>query len=179
MSEKAIIKRYQETADIEILGQLYKTYSKLVFGVCMKFLKHPEDAEDATMEIFESCIRSLKRTNPAHFKSWLFIVSKNHCLQIIKKRVLKAKDSENILKELIDFSESDTLIEERLLLIDECLKDLDDNQRIALVLHYHKRLSYKEIGQKMQWDENLTRSYIQNGKRNLRLMIQKKLKYVR
>ncbi len=70
-------------------GLLFERYTHLVFGVCMKYLKNTYDAEDAVMGIFEKLMTDLKNHEVRDFKNWLYRVSKNHCLMILRKSKIK------------------------------------------------------------------------------------------
>ena len=84
-SDLELIERYKKTHNNEILGVLYERYMHLVYGTCLKYLKDQEAAKDAVMNIFEELMTKLRTHQVDHFRSWLFVVSKNHCLMQLRK----------------------------------------------------------------------------------------------
>ena len=164
MTDQELLHKYYDSGDMEALGKLYKRHAHLVFGLCMKYLKNETLSEDATMEIFELLIKYLKKNIPEHFKSWLYIVSKNHCLKILKKEAKRNTESENLMENFVDFEQNETLIDEQLNKLDDHMKKLPDKQQKALKLFYYRKLTYKEISDHMDCSLTQTKSNIQNGK---------------
>ena len=85
ITDLELIQEYRTGGNKDALALLFERYTELIFGVCMKYLKEPSSSEDATMEIFELLMEKLKSHDVKHFKSWLYVLTKNHCLQIIRK----------------------------------------------------------------------------------------------
>jgi RNA polymerase sigma factor (sigma-70 family) len=177
-----LIAIYRDSGNMEIMGELYRRYSHLVLGTCFKYLKNKENACDATMQIFEKLISDLKNTQVTYFKSWLYMVSKNHCLMQIRKETSVQKHLETIREntpekfveiwdELHLNHESDD--EKRLVAITEALNQLNQEQRTCVELTYFENKSYKEIADITGMDTNKVKSHIQNGKRNLKLLLEK------
>ena len=61
-------------------GRLYSRYLPLVYGVCLKYLRNPDDAGDAVMDIFEELTVKVGRYEVERFRPWLYTLAKNHCL---------------------------------------------------------------------------------------------------
>jgi RNA polymerase sigma-70 factor (ECF subfamily) len=78
--DEDLIARYKQSEDTVYIGELYKKYTHVVLGVCMKYLRDREEAKDAVMQIFEKLISDLKKHEVANFRGWLHMVAKNHCL---------------------------------------------------------------------------------------------------
>lgn len=186
-SDPELISKYREKRDPEILGALYKRYMYLVYGVCMKYLKNREDSQDAVMQIFEVLVHEIPRFEIRNFKSWLYGVSRNHCLMQLRKSV-KEKDRHLEISTGI-FMESTTVthpieeevnedLEERL---KACMEQLKEEQRRCVELFYYGQQCYKEIASEMNIGEQKVKSFIQNGKRNLKICLEAKalLKNVR
>ena len=80
-----LVQLYRESGDAQHLGTLFKRYSTLILGVCMKYLKNHAESEDAVMEIFEKLHLDLKRVDIDYFRGWLYTVARNHCLMKLRK----------------------------------------------------------------------------------------------
>src|SRR5688572_15955898 len=63
---------------------LLQRYTLLLLGVCMKYLKDEEEAKDAVQQIFLKVITELPKYMVDYFKSWLYMVARNHCLMKIR-----------------------------------------------------------------------------------------------
>jgi len=153
---------------------LYERYIGLCYGVCLKYLKDVPSAEDASMEIFLALPHKIKGTEINQFKAWFYRVIKNHCLMELRK-----KNPVNYQKELpiieCDTEEAeDSLTKEQLLNgMETCMLDLKLEQRICIEQFYIKEKSYQEIVEETGYELKKVKSYIQNGKRNLRLCLEK------
>ena len=180
LSDAELVTLYREKPDLEILGDLYKRYMYLVYGLCMKYLKNREDSQDAVMQIFEVIMHDIPRFEIRNFKSWLYGVSRNFCLMRLRKEQTDRKRQDNISQEI--FMEStmnlhpiDELNNEDLqALLQTCLEQLKQEQRQCVELFYYKQRCYKEIADELEFDENKVKSCIQNGKRNLKICIESK-----
>ncbi len=157
------------------LAALYKPMMPLVYGSCLKYLRNEADAEDAVMDIFEKIAVKLRKTKIDHFKSWLFIVTKNHCFE--KLRQQKNRDPKDLDAAVMysgqvfhpdsieDREEKDRLR--------KCLEQLDHVQHACVDLFYFKKMSYQEIADQLSLQYNQVRSRIQNGRRNLKLCMER------
>src|SRR5688572_5973784 len=105
LSDLELVEQYKESGDLALVGTLYNRYMTLVYGVCLKYLKDREESRDAVMQIFEKLIVSLKQHDITHFKSWLYVTSRNHCLMALKAR--KGKNFQEISG---DFMENEVLL---------------------------------------------------------------------
>ena len=175
-SDHELLQQFMQTANQEILGQLYSRYIPLVYGLCLKYLQQAEDAEDAVMSIYEELSRKIQNYTVENFKTWLYSVAKNHCLQILRKeksRVFEEIDIQNMdsgeFEHLIDV-EDDKEKEEAL---NYCLTTLTEEQRQCIVHFFFNDSSYADIVEKTGYALNKVKSYIQNGKRNLKMCILK------
>jgi RNA polymerase sigma factor (sigma-70 family) len=182
LSDEELLLRFQSTYSMEIIGELYRRYSHLVLGVCLKYLKNQEDARDATMYIFEKLIRDLKTNKVENFKSWLYTVSKNHCLMEIRKEAATQrhleKIEENPDEKFVEIWDELHLInvdqEKRLTALNYALTQLNHEQRTCVQLVYLENKSYKETAEITGMDVVNVKSHIQNGKRNLRILLEKR-----
>ena len=180
ISDQQLLENYYSRHDNEALGILLQRYTLLLLGVCMKYLKNEEEARDAVQQIFLKTITELKKYKVDYFKSWIYMVAKNHCLMKLRDGYGKigVELTERYMEageELIDnssFREQDLTYD----LMTEALHELHPEQQQCVTLFYLEKKSYQEISQQTGFTMMQVKSYIQNGKRNLRLLIEKKLK---
>ncbi|HED37776.1 MAG TPA: sigma-70 family RNA polymerase sigma factor [Ignavibacteria bacterium] len=169
-----LLAHYSNFKDQEYLAELYNRYSHLVLLVCVKYLKDMEAAKDAVMDIYENLVKSISKNKIENFKNWIYSVTKNHCLMIKRKNSSKIEET-NISN--INFMEYDTFLHQEddneftAELIREKIKILKKNQRECIERFYFNKQSYKEIAEIISETENSVKSYLQNGKRNLRRLM--------
>ena len=179
LTDQQLLENFYAGHDSEWLGALLPRYTLLLFGVCMKYLKNEEEAKDCVQQIFLKVITELKKYRVDYFKSWLYMVAKNHCLMRIREKhgkiPLELTDRHMSASEeppdINRFWRNDRIIE----LMSEALDELSAEQRQCVNLFYLQKNSYQEISEKTGFTMMQVKSYIQNGKRNLRILIEKKL----
>ena len=176
-SDTELVLAYRQSGDLKVLGELYQRYMELVYGVCLKYLKDPELAQDAVMQIFEELVSKLKKHEVENFRGWLHQVSKNFCLmQLRTPKNLKTV----ALPPLLMQNEEDVHLngvmekEENFQKLEECIASLPDEQRTMIKLFYLDGKCYNEIVEITNLEWNHVRSSIQNGRRNLKLCMEKK-----
>lgn len=174
--DAALIARYKISGDLESLGQLYNKYMHLVFGVCLNYLKDEEQSKDAVMQIFEELVVKLKIHEVQNFKSWLHVLSRNYCLMAIRKNskhtTVSMEDAFVENTEFVHLDLEDTK-EEKLTVMERCMEKLPEEQRISVQLFYLEEKCYKEVADLTGYEMLKVKSYIQNGKRNLKICIEK------
>jgi RNA polymerase sigma factor (sigma-70 family) len=175
-TDEELISLYKETDDLEIVGILYDRYTALTFGVCLKYLKDREESRDAVMQIFEKLIISLKSHEINVFKGWLYVTARNHCLMQLRAR--KGKNFEELSPFLMETSgnghhEQGVEIEGDLSRLEKCMDALANEQQQCVRLFYLQQKCYREITESTGYDLNRVKSYIQNGKRNLKICMER------
>ncbi len=171
-----LIAQYKRTGDLEVLGLLYNRYMHLVFGVCLNYFKEEEPSKDAVMQIFEELVIKLRVHEVQNFKSWLHVLTRNHCLMAMRK---SAKNSTVPIDD--SFVENNNFVhldiddakESRLVVMEKCMETLPEEQRLSVDLFYLQEKCYKEVAELTGYDMLKVKSYIQNGKRNLKNCIEK------
>lgn len=181
LTDSQLIDAYVSEGNTDYFGLLFERYTHLVFGVCMKYLKNPHDAEDAVMGIFEKLMTDLKKNEVRDFKNWLYRVTKNHCLMILRKQKVISRAEDEITQEkqqeFMEFLFGDHLITEegdidgKLISLRDSMNSLREEQRKCIELMYLEKKSYNEIAQMTGYSLKNVKSYIQNGKRNLKNML--------
>lgn len=176
-SDNDLINVFLEKDDNNIVGILYERYGHLVLGLCIKYLKNKDEAQDAVIQIFTSLMKDLKKHKIEFFKSWLYVYSKNFCLMELRKRQSMLK-KELELKEnvhlIMDFSNPEHLNEKekQIVIMEKALEQLNIEQKKCIDLFYLKNKSYIEIVDITGYTANEVKSHIQNGKRNLKLKME-------
>lgn len=177
-----LIACYRQTNDNTCVGILFQRYTHLIFGTCMKYLKNEEEAQDASMQIFEKLLTDLKKHEIQQFKGWLHMVCKNYCLMQLRSDATKLKHDKEMHKDLAGFMESgyelhlirENQQEVQLTFMEECMKGLNEEQRLCIELFFLQEKSYQEVTELTSFSMNNVKSYIQNGKRNLKNCIESK-----
>ncbi|RYF87817.1 MAG: sigma-70 family RNA polymerase sigma factor [Chitinophagaceae bacterium] len=110
----------------------------LLLGVCMKYLKNEEDAKDAVQQVFLKVINDLPKYKVEYFKSWLYMVAKNHCL-------MKLRDGGNHTAEI-----NDQLM---------ATADDADGRHLAIEKDIHlsqMEVAMEQLNPSMSWNSNST-----------------------
>jgi RNA polymerase sigma-70 factor (ECF subfamily) len=173
LSDEELIECFNEQSKSNVMQVLYERYAHLVIGLCMKYLKNEMDAEDLTSSIFERLPSKIHRSEIRFFKSWLYQVSKNECLMVIRKKKIYHSEFNDASTDLSEHEETNhEELEQTLHLLTNALDDLKKDQRICITLFYLEEKSYHAISQQLSMDIKKVKSHIQNGKRNLKLKME-------
>lgn len=176
-SDNDLINTFLEKDDNNIVGVLYERYGHLVLGLCIKYLKNKDEAQDAVIQIFTGLLKDLKKHKIEFFKSWLYVYSKNFCLMELRKRQsmlkkeLELKDNVHLI---MDYSNPEHLNEKekQITIMEQALELLNSEQKKCIDLFYLKNKSYVEIVDITGYTANEVKSHIQNGKRNLKIKME-------
>lgn len=174
--DAVLIAQYKHTGSLEVLGVLYNRYMHLVYGVCLNYFKEEEASKDAVMQIFEELILKLKIHEVQNFKSWLHVLTRNHCLMAIRKNAKHDTISiEDAFVENTEFVHLDIedAKEKQLTVMEKCMDTLSEEQKVSVDLFYLQEKCYKEVAEITGYEILKVKSYIQNGKRNLKICIEK------
>ena len=171
-TDAELVALYKTSSDSALVGQLYERYLDLVYGVCLKYLKNPEDAQDSVINIYEELVGKLQKHEVENFKAWLYTLAKNHCLMRLRSE--KKRKVVNMDIELVQSAENVHLNgeldkEENFLKLDYCMGQLQEDQKTVIELFYLKGKCYNEITSVTGMEWNKVRSLIQNGRRNLKI----------
>jgi RNA polymerase sigma factor (sigma-70 family) len=176
LTDAELVAVYKESGDLQSLAQLYQRYMDLVYGVCLKYFKNSEKAKDAVMQIFEELIAKLKKHEVENFKSWLYQVAKNHCLMQLRtpKNLKTIELPASLMQNEEDVHLNGVLEkEENFQKLEYCLTTLSEEQRKAVQLFYIEGKCYNEIVELMGQEWKQVRSFIQNGRRNLKICMER------
>ncbi|OOQ59092.1 RNA polymerase sigma factor [Mucilaginibacter pedocola] len=176
-ADEELVSSYRLNADIGVLGKLYERHMPLVYGLCLKYLKDEEPARDAVMAIFEELVVKLKQHEVKQFRSWLYVLARNHCLMQLradKKLPTIGIDDFMEFTPVLHPDENEGDKEEALQALARCMDKLTAPQKQSVNLFYIEEKCYKEIAEQTGYTLNEVKSYIQNGKRNLKLCLEKR-----
>lgn len=179
ISDNELLQNFYADNNNRWLGLLLQRYTMLLLGVCMKYLKNEEEAKDAVQQVFLKVIAELHKYKVDYFKSWLYMVARNHCLMQLRDKTGRlTKEINESLQIADDAVETGVYIEQDKLLtqIDESLKELEPGQKTCVTLFYLEKKSYGDITIITGFSLMQVKSFIQNGKRNLKILVEKKMK---
>ncbi len=174
-SDHELVAAYKQTQDLNVVGELFQRYMELIYGVCLKYLKQPENAQDSTLAIFEELSSKLLKHEVDNFKPWLYTLTKNHCLMR-----LRSEKKQTVVKFDVELVQSEETVhlngvlekEENFRQMEYCLGQLIREQRQIIELFYLQGKCYNEISEITGMEWNKVRSYIQNGRRNLKICME-------
>ncbi len=181
ISDNQLVSLYKEQLDKEIVGELFKRYTRFVFLVSLKYLKNEDETKDALMQIFEKLFDDLLNHKIENFKSWLYMVTRNHCLMILRKKQSDLKKNQEFKKDTENFMENDYNLhlkeneakELKANTVQNAVNQLNKEQKECIALFYFEEKSYADIARLTGYTEKKVKSYIQNGKRNLKNILSK------
>jgi RNA polymerase sigma factor (sigma-70 family) len=180
IEDKQLLDKFYSDGNNQWLGILLQRYTMLLLGVCMKYLKNEEEARDCVQQIFLKAITELQKYKVDYFKSWLYMIAKNHCLMKIRDKHgrIPVELTDKIIHEEDTFETKQEHVDKdnTLQLIEEGLQELNEEHKLCLTLFYLQKKSYHEIAASTGYNLLQVKSYIQNGKRNLKLIVEKKLR---
>jgi RNA polymerase sigma-70 factor (ECF subfamily) len=180
ISDSEILERFYYSSDNEWLGILLQRYTLLLFGVCMKYLKDEEEAKDAVQQIFLKALGELQKYKVEYFKSWLYMVARNYCLMKLREKNKQPLEiNERLLATPAPEEENKNSYLEKDLTISmmtEALAELTEEQQQCIRQFYLEKKSYQQITEITGYNLLQVKSYIQNGKRNLKIILQKRMR---
>lgn len=180
LSDDDLLHRVRRESNGRALNQLLQRHLESVMGLCLYYLGHAEDAEDATMEILAKATQSIRDGKEIRsFKDWLFIIGRNHCFQRLKQRerfhtLFSLVEDTKTADIFMQLPAEDALYTEQYQKMDNLLRSvaaLKAPQRDCITAFFLQEKSYKEIAEERQEPLDRVRSYIQNGRRNLRVRL--------
>jgi RNA polymerase sigma factor (sigma-70 family) len=174
--DEHLLTSYRKSGDLAVLGRLYEKYMPMVYGVCLKYLENGEVAKDAVMGIFEELINKAKQHDIKQFRSWLYVLSRNYCLmQLRQGKKIETVNLDDFMEFTPVLHPDDNNKEEAMTALERCMDKLSPAQKQSINLFYLNEKCYKEIVEATGFSLNEVKSYIQNGKRNLKICLEKNL----
>lgn len=173
--DQELVALYKASGKSEHVGDLYQRYMELIYGVCLRYLKNPENAQDSVIAIFEELLVKLRKHEVDNFRAWLYTLAKNHCLMRLrseKKGKVVQIDTDLMQSEENVHLNGELDREENFRKLEYCLEQLQNEQKNVIELFYLQGKCYNEISGITGLEWNKVRSYIQNGRRNLKICME-------
>ena len=175
LTDQEILRHFYADRNNEWLGPLLERYTLLLYGVSMKYLKNSEEARDAVQQIFLKVITELHKYEVSYFSSWLYMIAKNHCLMLIRDQ-RRSIPVDQVMEPTVLREDPDPMKDENMLRnLEDALQHLNQEQRNCIRMFYLQKKSYQMIAAETGYSLLQVKSYIQNGKRNLRLLLEREL----
>ncbi len=177
LSDEELVHRYSTRREPAAMNQLFERYGHLVYGVALGLLKNAEGAKDAMQQVFIQTLDDLVRFQVKHFKSWIYRVTRNHCLMQLRRgthlkgTVLLDEASDDWDVEVEDGVHPKEAEEARYQQLEAALEDLNTEQRTCIDLFYLQRLTYSEVAERTGYTIPAVKSHLQNGRRNLKMKL--------
>ncbi|MCC6251083.1 MAG: sigma-70 family RNA polymerase sigma factor [Bacteroidia bacterium] len=179
LSDLELFQLYKISKDPVTIGLLYKRYLSMSLAIATKYLLDENRAKDAVMSVFEQLLNNAEGYQISNFKSWLYSVIKNYCFMELRKeknRIMVSIDEKNTTK----FMENNNLVHQsnehyqelQYQGLEQAIELLNDEQRKCIELFYLQQKCYADIAELTGYSLNNVKSYIQNGKRNLKNKLQ-------
>lgn len=180
LTDQELISRYRNTGDSAFVGELFERYAVQIYGICRKYFKEEEECRDASMEVFEYLLKELLKYEVRTFKSWLARATSNFCLMRIRKRRTQENREEEFKKSeaaLVESGPEPHLHNEaeekelELQRLESAIQELKDEQKTCVELFFLQGKSYDEVSALTGFTYKQVKSFIQNGKRNLKVRL--------
>jgi RNA polymerase sigma-70 factor (ECF subfamily) len=174
ITDAELLQEFYNDHDNKWLGILLPRYTLLLLGVCMKYLKNEEEARDCVQQIFLKVINELHKYKVDYFKSWIYMIAKNHCLMKLRDQKNKIVELKQEVTETVNFETDKISMAERDVLLQKmeaAINKLNPDQQQCVKLFYLEKRSYSEVAEITGFTSLQVKSYLQNGKRNLKLLM--------
>lgn len=178
LTDQELLQRFKADNNSDWIGVLFDRYALLLLGMCMKYLKNEEDARDAVQQIFLKMLSDINKHEIQYFRAWIYQVTKNYCLMQLRQKHMKYKEeiSDKHMSDLVAEEEDKRVYQEKDILLEnmeQAMNLLSPEQKVCVQLFYLQKKSYQEIADQTGYSLLQVKSYIQNGKRNLKLLLEK------
>lgn len=167
-----LLLKYRTTKNLNDLAELYRPYRQRVFRMCMHYLKHAQDSEDAVVDIFIELRDKLLKYDIENFNAWLYTLTRNHCLKKLRSKGREILMDEFFSKDLVESEWEEDHIDRWLERLPDAIESLDEKQRWCIILFYLHGKSYKEIEMERDYTPMEVKSAIQNGKIKLKKILE-------
>lgn len=177
LDDDLLLNRFRKTADANLLAELFDRYIEMIYAVCIRYLEDRELSKDAVMEIFHQLSDKLARHEVGNFRSWLYTVAKNHCLMQLRSAARYKKvniDDSHVQFESDMHPSSENEKEMQFTRLSDCFDQLNAEQKQVIDLFYLQEKCYNDIVVISGFEWNKVRSLVQNGRRNLKICMDKK-----
>ena len=184
--DELLVKKAQK-GDMEAFEALVLKYEKIVFNISVRMLSDQDDALDASQDVFLKVYKSIKGfKSEAKFSTWIYRVTSNVCLDIIRRRKDRASVS---LDAKIEFDDGEASIDpisdtpcvekeiersELKRLVSEAVNELPENHRTMIILRDFQDMSYQDIAYVLDCPEGTIKSRISRARKVLKDLLARK-----
>lgn len=176
-TDEELLAHFRESGDSAYFEQLYERYIPMIYGLCLKYLQNADKSQDAVMDIYENLATKIGGYEITIFKNWLYSVVKNHCFHILRQSRREIPlDFDSTLMEsdtILTLLDEERTNDDKETALNKCIEQLPDPQRISVYKFFFEDKSYADIVDETGYHLKSVKSYIQNGKRNLKICIEK------
>ena len=143
--DKDLVSRYL-AGNMVAFDELMTRHQRAVYRLCFRFVKTREDAMDLTQEVFIKAFENLSAfRGDARFKTWLYRVAVNHCLNHVKKNSREFVEVDESIGSVKPHFHNRLLEKERRAIVRDLMVNLPPKQKAILELRMNDNLSYEEI----------------------------------
>ncbi len=173
MTDQRLLELYRTSNDAKYMAVLYARYLDMIYGLCLRYTPNAMEAEDYCQNIYIKLLDKMQKMQPDNFRAFLYTLVRNYCIdqtrKVIGKNVEIFPDRDMHLsvdprQEGEDLNEKERV--EAILTI--CLGELRDEQRACIKQFYFENRTYVNIAKQLNLQVSQVRSYLQNGRRNLK-----------
>jgi RNA polymerase sigma factor (sigma-70 family) len=169
LNDEELLRQYRQSGDLAVLGELFQAHSSMVYYVCYRYLQDGELSKDAVMQIFEGLITKVNRQEIRQFGKWLYVLSRNHCLmQLRSAKKMKYQSIDDFMELADEWHPVAEEKEQAFTALEICMEKLPAAQKQSIDLFFLNEKCYKEVAVLTGYSLDEVKSYIQNGKRNLK-----------
>ena len=160
-NEKQLVESLKK-GDFEAFDKLFYFYNQRLYHFSLSILKDSEDACDVVQEVFlRIWMNRGEIDDRCSFKSFLFTISYNFIVDIMRKRVSDRNFREQLLRNASNEGspvESEVEFNELNTLYHTVIEELPPQRKKIYKLHRFEHLNYEEIAVKMGLSSNTVRS---------------------
>jgi RNA polymerase sigma factor (sigma-70 family) len=166
---------YADACDENAFAELVARHQRMVYRVCLRMLRHHQEAEDATQAVFLVLLNKASRlTRTGELTGWLYGVARNVCLEALRKRARRQEEAMLDETEEPAVEEYRPAHEEVMPFLDEELAGLTGVLRQAVVLRYLQGYDQAEAARQAGCSKGTLASRASRGIERLRQRLAKR-----
>lgn len=172
--DRTLIEEFQRGDEFAFIS-IYNRYKTPVYAFCVKMLGDREQARDVMQETFLRVYENRDRlSNTGSFKSWIFTIARNQCLNQIRKArwQVPLENEREPAAARQDTPISRLEKSERVALVARYLNELKPEYREVIVLREYQNMSYEEIAAVTRSTLSAVKSRLFKARRKLAAFIE-------
>ena len=174
MDEQQIIKQIL-AGDKKAYAQIINEYKNPLYATILRMTRNPQTAQDFVQEAFIKIYEQLpKYDGKGSFKSWLYRVAINFCIDEFRKKSYQMKQAELQDDQLVNESHPEVIFlkKEQSRQLEKLIATLPELERMILLLRYVNELSYAEIADLLHIPLSDVRNKLHRAKKKMRNQVQ-------